>query len=110
MSDRIRESAAEKAAVDKLACIQCGHECCKWVGLQYPVMSGKALQFFPARGCKILKTILEDGREFYRIYVPSVCQHLEEGVGCRIYADRPIACVEYRGKDDPLVKDKCRIG
>jgi Fe-S-cluster containining protein len=71
-------------------------------------MSGRSLEYYIARGCKVLAADV-DGRRLYRVYIPHVCPNLVEGDGCAIYAQRPLACIEYEGGDDPLVKDVCKL-
>jgi len=100
---------------DKDLCILCGHQCCKWIAFTYGELSGQALEFYLARGCKILRCDPyidgeKKGTSLYRIYIPHPCPHLIEGKGCAIYDRRPLVCLEYSGSDDPLVKELCRIG
>jgi Fe-S-cluster containining protein len=101
---------------DKEKCIQCSHQCCRWTGFTSDVMSGRSLEYYIARGGRILradKTDLmhpdRDAGSLYRVYIPSVCPHLVEGEGCAIYERRPLSCIEYVGADDPLLTDVCLI-
>lgn len=101
---------------DKEKCIQCGHQCCRWCGFTTDKMSTRSLEFFLAKGCKILRAdkvylLRPDSYVggLYRVYVPSVCPHLVEGEGCAIYERRPLACIEYEGRLDPLLADVCLI-
>ena len=89
-------------------CIKCGHECCKWIGWTTSEMSGRSLEFYIARGAKVLSADIE-GKRIYRIYIKDTCPHLVEGEGCAIYARRPLACIEFEGKLDPLTRDVCAI-
>jgi hypothetical protein len=93
---------------DKEKCVQCSHQCCRWIGFSTSEMSGRSLEFYLARGCKILAADVDD-RRMYRVYIPHVCGHLVEGEGCDIYDKRPLSCLEYSGSSDPLVKDVCLI-
>lgn len=106
----------EAVMTDKEKCISCGHQCCRWIGFTSDTMSGRSLEFYIARGCKVLRADrydLEhpdrDAGSLYRVYIPYVCPHLVEGEGCAVYAQRPLACIEYEGRLDPLMKDVCRI-
>lgn len=92
----------------KELCISCNHQCCRWIAFTTTEMSGRSLEFYIARGCKVLKCMIKDG-EVYRVYIPHVCQHLVEGEGCSIYERRPLACIEYEGRFDPLTEDICQI-
>ena len=101
---------------DKEKCISCGHQCCKFCGFTSDTMSGRSLEYYLSKGCKILKAQMNDladpnrdAGELYRVYVPSVCPHLIEGEGCDCYDRRPLSCIEYMGKDDPLLMDVCKI-
>jgi Fe-S-cluster containining protein len=94
---------------DKEKCIQCGHACCKWMGFTTSKCSGRSLEFYIARGCKVLKCDIDGDNSVYQIYVPYLCPHLREGEGCSIYDHRPLACIEYEGKTDPMVKEICLI-
>jgi hypothetical protein len=47
-------------------CIICGHQCCKWIAFTTNQMSGRALEFYIARGCKVLKADSKD-QELYRV-------------------------------------------
>jgi Fe-S-cluster containining protein len=101
---------------DKEKCIQCGHQCCKWCGFTSDTLSGRSVEFYLAKGCKILRADKYDWMHpdrdvghLFRVYVPSKCPHLVEGEGCDIYEDRPLACVEYCGSLDPLLQDVCLI-
>lgn len=89
------------------SCITCGHECCKWLGFTYGEISGRSIEFYASRGCKILRCDNDDDTSIYRIYVPITCPHLEEGEGCSIYERRPLACIEFEPDLDPIVKDIC---
>lgn len=93
---------------DKEKCIACGHQCCRFCGFTTSEMSGRSLEFYAARGCKILAADM-DGTRIYRVYVPQVCPHLVEGEGCSIYAQRPLSCISYEGRLDPLTQDVCQI-
>jgi Fe-S-cluster containining protein len=94
---------------NKELCIKCGHACCKWMGMTYGELNGRALEFYIARGCKILRCDIDKEQSIYRIYLPYFCPHLIEGEGCDIYERRPLACIEYEWKLDPIVKDICLI-
>jgi Fe-S-cluster containining protein len=99
---------------NKESCKICGHQCCRWLGFTHGDISGKALEFYLRRGCKILRgDLYEDGvktdQSMYRIFVPHVCPHLIEGEGCSIYENRPLVCVEYSGKTDELMKEGCLL-
>lgn len=92
---------------DKEKCIACGHQCCLWCGFTTSEMSGRSLEFYIARGCKVLRCD-QDGVSLYRVYIPHVCPHLVEGEGCAIYDQRPLACIEA-GPEDPIISDVCQI-
>ena len=92
---------------DKEKCIACGHQCCRFCGFTTSEMSGRSLEFYAARGCKILAADM-DGTRVYRVYIPNVCIHLVEGEGCAIYERRPLACIEA-GVEDPIISDVCQI-
>lgn len=99
---------------DKELCIQCKHQCCRFIAFTVGDISGKAIEFYLRRGCKILRgDLYENGvktdKSIYRIYVPQICPHLVEGEGCGIYDTRPLVCFEYSGKTDDLMKDGCLI-
>ncbi len=93
---------------DKEKCSACGHLCCKSIGFTTSEMSGRSLEFYLARGCRILRCD-QDGVSLYRVYIPHVCPHLIEGDGCAIYDRRPLSCLEHEGHVDPLTKDVCKI-
>ena len=93
---------------DKEKCVICGHQCCRWIGFTTTEMSGRSLEFYLARGCKILRCD-QDGVSLYRVYIPQVCPHLVEGEGCSIYSTRPLACIEADQTLDPLTQDVCKI-
>lgn len=88
--------------MSELGCQKCG-QCCKWLGFSYSDLSGKALEFYTKRGCKILKS--EHGN--YRIYIPVPCPHLD-GNQCSIYNNRPLVCIEGTGFDDPICAEDCK--
>lgn len=92
----------------KESCISCGHACCRWIAFTTTEMSGRSLEYYISRGCKVLRCDIQDG-SVYRVYIPHVCPHLVEGVGCDCYEKRPLACIEYRGAEDPLVQDVCLV-
>ena len=98
----------DSSMTDKEKCISCGHQCCRFCGFMTAEMSGRSLEYYIARGCKVLKAMIADG-EIYRVYVPAVCPHLVEGEGCSIYERRPLSCIEYEGRLDPLTQDVCQI-
>jgi Fe-S-cluster containining protein len=79
------------------------------MGFITTVCSGRSLEFYIARGCRVLRCDVEKDSSVYQIYVPYLCPHLREGEGCAIYEKRPLACIEYIGKLDPLVKEICLI-
>lgn len=85
-----------------IGCQQCG-TCCKWLGFSFDGLSGKALEFYKERGCKILKS--EHGE--YRIYIAIPCPHLKESK-CAIYDNRPLVCIEGRGFEDPICASECK--
>lgn len=93
----------------KELCIKCGHACCKWMGFTTTVCSGRSLEFYIARGCKILRCDVDKDNSVYQIYVPYLCPHLIDGEGCGIYEKRPLACIDYNPAEDPIVKDICLI-
>jgi Fe-S-cluster containining protein len=101
---------------NKELCVKCGHQCCRWCGFTSDTMSGRSLEYYLARGCKVLRADKydwqnpdRDAGSLYRVYIPSVCPHLVEGEGCSIYERRPLACIEYEGSLDPLTRDVCLI-
>lgn len=87
-------------------CVEC-QECCKWMSFTLDVREMKRIakitEFYKARGCEVkyLKTGIV-------VMIPHICPHLKKG-GCDIYKTRPIACREYDGRKDPLIKEKCKL-
>ena len=101
---------------DKEKCVLCNHQCCRWIGWTTSEMSGRSLEFYIARGCKVLRADYTNAvgtdktsGSLYRVYVPNVCINLIEGEGCAIYERRPLICIEYEGSLDPLVQDVCKL-
>lgn len=105
----LRETVAERVTSDKLACVACGHLCCKYQGFVIVDPSDKELELYKVKKLRTYGQMLPDGRMVIIVYVPYVCPTLNDGDGCEDYANRPRACVEYRGKDDPLLRDVCRV-
>ncbi len=106
----------ELILTDKEKCVACLHQCCRWVGFTSDTMSGRSLEYYLAKGCKILRADMNDladpmrdAGSLYRVYVPSVCPWLVEGEGCSIYSTRPLACIEADQTLDPLTQDVCKI-
>ena len=93
---------------DKEKCVACGHQCCKFIGFTTMEMSGRSLEYYIARGCRVLRAD-QGAVSLYRVYIPHVCPSLVEGDGCSIYERRPLSCIEYDGTVDPLMKDICKI-
>lgn len=93
---------------DKELCIKCGHTCCKWLAFSTTKMSPESVEFYIARGCKVLKCNIED-EEIFRVYMPHPCPHIIEGEGCDIQDMKPEICKTYIGTDDPIVSEVCLI-
>jgi len=82
-------------------CLQC-MECCKNLTVPIESICQEAIEFYAARNCRI--TPILGGRQ--GVVIPFPCPHVTPE-GCDIYDERPIACKQYDGTKDPLMKDKC---
>ena len=87
-------------------CVAC-QECCKWMSftLDIPDLKRrtKFIEFYNVRGCSMQEV---DGKLV--VMIPHVCPHLVSD-GCAIYKYRPIACREYDGRLDPVLRHKCKL-
>ncbi len=90
----------DKKKKEKL-CLQC-MECCKNLAVPIESISPETIEFYIVRNCRIA-SILGGKRG---VVIPLPCPHLTPE-GCDIYSKRPLACRQYDGTKDPLMKDKC---
>jgi Fe-S-cluster containining protein len=79
--------------------------CCKKIAFILPLHSD-VIHFYKTRGWSTL-TLL--GRNQVEVWKYETCPHLTEN-GCDIYKDRPVACIIYDGRKDPLVAKDCLWG
>lgn len=94
----------------KKICKKCG-ECCKWITftVTFPTdLSSKYYEYYSVHGCRVFANPEGSGEvrgmQYLTIMVPSICKHLKEKVGCKIYERRPKFCHEYDARRDPLIK------
>lgn len=81
-------------------CIRC-QECCKILAVPTPKPGKDALEFYKARGCKMIKY-----RGTLHLLISHTCPQLTKD-GCKIYDKRPLDCQEFDGRRDLLVGDVC---
>lgn len=91
--------AAEREAL----CKSC-QECCKHllIPTAFSADDRVSMGFFNARGFQLI-----DYKGHLAIVMDHVCPHLT-AEGCNIYKTRPYACRIYDGRNDPLMKNKCK--
>ena len=86
-------------------CVSC-KECCRWLQFTQSDASREvmdiSIELYRARGCEVY----EKTTSTIVIMVPTTCPHLDEEIGCKIYAKRPKACVIFDGRLDPYTNCK----
>ncbi len=85
----------------ELICATCG-KCCRYMTfiLEFsPIEAKDRIEFYETRGSKVYK--LPNNKYAVRVFSP--CSFMVEGVGCRIYNDRPWLCQTYDGRTDPFL-------
>lgn len=88
------------ATKKKKLCLQC-QACCRLVYIPTKLPDKRDEPFYKARGIKFIKV-----KGTLHAAIPSRCPNLTVA-GCAIYNNRPDACKDYDGREDPLLKDIC---
>ena len=83
-------------------CLKC-KECCKIIAVRAGINpeNERTVDFYTTRGCRVLTT-----EQLPIVLVPYPCPYLTEE-GCKIYTTRPLACKEYDGRLDPIMRHIC---
>ena len=88
-------------------CKKCG-KCCKVMWFPVPFHPDDDMSmltdFYTARGC----TIMSDQKSMLYIVVPLPCPHLTDN-GCDIHKTKPEICKLYDGRQDPVIKEVCKL-
>jgi len=87
-------------------CVKC-QECCKWVTFTLSPSDGyrnKMRDYYSHRGFDVVSSV----DRFMPVMIPSPCPHLTKD-GCNVYENRPDYCKEYDGREDPFLRDKCKL-
>jgi Fe-S-cluster containining protein len=84
----------------KKLCVKC-QACCKILAVPTPAPSKDAMEFYKARGCRMVKY-----KGVNRLVISHTCPQLAKD-GCKIYSNRPLDCQEFDGRRDLLVGDAC---
>ena len=85
-------------------CVEC-QECCKWTTFIVAKDDAKKLkEHYKARGFRVKPF----DKSQVGIMVPTICPKLKPE-GCSIYWRRPEFCKIYDGRQDPFMKDKCKL-
>ena len=91
---------------DEMICIGC-QECCKCFTFTINCRDKKEhdylCEFYKARGIQVVKY-----EKSIAVVIDSVCPHLTK-YGCDIYSTRPEACRKYDGRNDPLMRQFCKL-
>jgi Fe-S-cluster containining protein len=89
-------------------CIRC-QECCKW--MTFTLDGGRQrdqlIEYYEKHGCRVV-TEEKIGWSKVQVMIPYQCPNLTEK-GCAIYTQRPQFCREYDGRNDPLLRDVCKL-
>ncbi len=96
-----------KDLTDSEICLSC-QVCCSRIVTPMPWGNPADLlrmkEWYKARGCKKVMMILGT---LWAVW-DWKCPHLTK-IGCDMYEKRPAVCREYDGRDDPLMKDICKL-
>lgn len=87
-------------------CLRC-MECCKQIIIPIPYTQAKEFfitkEFYKARGHEVK---YDSVRDIFYIVFDEVCPNLTKD-GCKIYYNRPLACVVFDGRDGITTRNKC---
>ena len=91
---------------EEMICIGCG-KCCQVVTftINYTVKKqcDEMVEFYKARGFRV-----KTHKDCIEVIIPTVCPNLTK-YGCSTYGSRPELCKKYDGRDDPIIKDVCKL-
>ena len=86
-------------------CISC-QKCCNYVTFTLPVPPGHnrnhIKEFYTRRGFEVIPD-----ENSLIVVIKNRCPQLTKK-GCSIYNKRPLYCNVYDGRNDPVLRDKCK--
>ena len=87
-------------------CINC-QLCCRYVtftiAYYVPQQAVELKEYYEARGFEV-----KFHSDCIEVMIKSFCPNLRDW-GCAIYSERPALCRQYDGRNDPLLKNRCKL-